>query len=133
MKLIRQYHEYGCIIACVAMLSGLTYKQAYSHIFPHKKPKKLRGIYVRDEFFNRLMKLGLKVRKVKPAKSYKENALVAVVHPIYAYPEGFHGVVWSKDSERFLDPYPTPRRYMKKHLPQRSYIDKSVHAWLIYR
>ncbi len=36
MKHIRQKHLAGCGVACIAMLTGLTYKQVLKHVYPKR-------------------------------------------------------------------------------------------------
>jgi len=131
MKLVRQKHEYGCVIACIAMITGISYDEALKVCLPNRKSgQKIIGVMVNNCFFKRISKLGFKFREVKPALSYKKDALVSILHPIYGG-NCRHMIIWSKKLKRYLDPFPNRNRKMKKQLPQKSYRENTIGAFVL--
>jgi hypothetical protein len=124
MKLIRvkQEHKNGCAPACIATLTGLSYKEALRAIYPWKKIKRWDYYGTRfSHILRALKKIGIKYKKRKPTlfSNIHFNSIILTDHPIYG---GYHVVVWDCMQQIILDPYVGYHRNgLKKHLPRKSY------------
>jgi len=125
-KLVRQQHNNGCVPAAIATITGIPYQDALKAVYHAKRPKEWdhHGTKHKD-MLRALDRLGLKYREryyLVPFSQLRSNAIIIVEHSIYGPPgHRSHVVVWDYEQQRILDPYPSPTRHMKRHLPQTSY------------
>ena len=108
MKRIIQEHPQGCGIACIAMLTGLTYAEAFSFM-------KVNGIIVHrhttqtKHIVKALRLADYKCRdRLKPlyGKDFRDIQTDAVLKVKNGSKYGWHWVVWDVRKQRILDPDP---------------------------
>lgn len=125
LKRIIQQHENGCVSASIAMLANVSYVQGVRLVHPFRKPWSPLGAN-REQRITALKRAGFKLRNRKwntPFTKLKHNALIVILTKSYDSNRifGFHAVVWDFEAQKIRDPYPSPRRHMKRHLPQSLY------------
>ena len=103
MKTVRQKDEIGCGIACVAMLSGVTYDEARKTLFPKGAVKRTSS----GKLFDALRKFGRKpvAKRMISLKHvdldhFADDCLVGAF-----LGSDRHWVVWDAAAKRIRDPY----------------------------
>ena len=122
MKRIIQGHTNGCFAACIAMLLGCSYIEAVRLVHPYRSTGSHLGVSDR-EIKVALKRAGLK-SKAKKRDLYnldrlEHNAIIIIDHPLYA--PALHAVIWDRERQKILDPYPRQGRRPNRHLPLKSY------------
>jgi Peptidase C39 family len=112
MRRVKQEHEMGCGVACVAMLASVHYRKAHE-VFDDKESAVKNGYFAPALRFV-LTRLGLRPsRRLKKFRGYdalKQNAILKV-NP-YNKGKDWHWVAWDARGNRILDPYEPPyKRY----------------------
>lgn len=113
LRRVEQYHDSGCFIACLAILKGISYEEAFKLIHPNKDFSQMErwdtvGLHP-YESIKRLEQLGLNPvrRPLKQLRNLRRTALL-IIQWKFA-PHLAHGVVFDAVSRKFLDPgYSTP-------------------------
>lgn len=125
LKRVVQQHENGCVSASIAMLANVSYVQGVRLVHPYRKPWSPLGAD-RETRLAALKRAGFKVRNRKwntLFSNLKHDALITIYtksyHPNRIF--GLHSVVWDHAAQKIRDPYPNPRRHIKRHLPQSLY------------
>lgn len=118
LKHIRQYHESGCFIACVAMLLHKSYDEVFKMVHPDKNINDI-GIYARpghgtvhaaltvDEQILRLPKLGIRVKPsiVRKISTIRRNNKTALIFIRWKNePWCGHVIVYDGVKNKFLNP-----------------------------
>jgi hypothetical protein len=133
MKRIVQQHTNGCVPACIAMLSGVSYLQAVRIVYPHRLSGNPLGAYY-DDVIRAIKAVGLRFytrSRIIPFEQLRHNALITIDHPIYGETD-HHAVIWDKEAQRIIDPYPKPGRKPGRHLPQSSYQKHAIEMIEVY-
>lgn len=143
---IRQIHSSGCFIACVAMLLGKSYEDAFALMYPGKSihDYDIRGLTSTDigkAASELLEKLGCSVKKstykqIKSLQKYSRKRALLIIRWRWGAPIGnqasdddpwmCHAVVFDPDTKKFLDPSGSLPRDMKdyqKQLDSVFYVD----------
>lgn len=116
---MEQRDDYGCGIACVAMICGVTYERCRSEFFPNKRADQIKDdrtlMVSGDQMMQVIRRFGY---SCVARAGFKEHKLPAIVFFDWQTPpHGTHAVVWDPFRESFLDPgydWPlSPARYMK--------------------
>ncbi len=113
---VQQQHDDGCVIACFAMLSGISYYEAY-------RTASLNGFIDPDKTVKmtfasaaKLLRLN-RFKCVEDITDFRKRRLPAIVMFKWFTTPDYHSVVWDPARKRFLDPaYP-------KSLGNNFYID----------
>jgi ABC-type bacteriocin/lantibiotic exporter with double-glycine peptidase domain len=101
MKLIRQKEKNDCAIACLAMVSGIPYDEAYTMLRSEKY------VWLRDlptprrYVFNALRELGMQYEIVYDGSFVDHRSMVFV-----RCDRSNHVVVYDAETRRILDPWP---------------------------
>jgi hypothetical protein len=108
LRRVEQLHGNGCFIACLAMLKGITYEEAFKLIHPDKDMAAI-SYYDRigltpEESIQRLEQLGLGPvhRPLRQLRNLRRTALL-LIRWEHA-PTLLHGVVFDASTKKFLDP-----------------------------
>jgi len=103
---IQQGNHYGCGIACVATVAGVTYARARHEFFPHvKKFKEGKHLAVSGEHMvNALRRLGFEAAIEDDFKKLKVPAIVPFKWVHLSKWSGVHAVVWNPFDRKFVDP-----------------------------
>jgi len=107
---VSQLHHDGCVVACFAMLAGVSYETAFKFCFPNLHfddpyPREMSML----ELARALRKFGIKT--IKTTKISKHRNKPFVISFDWKSGDGGHCVVWCPISKRFLDPgYPKTLR-----------------------
>ena len=122
MKTIKQQDEFGCVIACLAMATGKTYKQVRNEVarywdFMHKD-KLFDGMSSLDEALL-LYKFGYKSYTLNVSKRITRRRLISLLDgtpailsvPSLNYKGKYHAVYW--DGKKLHDPS-TKKNYTKE-------------------
>lgn len=112
MRLVRQVTPYGCGVACVAMVAGVSYWAACEAIFGPKPPRR-HSTYTAD-LRRGLNRLGINTTdRLKPLGGRSLTALaVDAIVKVNPRQDGWHWVIWDAQRQRILDPrHPSYRRY----------------------
>lgn len=137
LRRIQQVHENGCVPACVAMLTGLSYIQSCRIVHPYRRNWDRYGS-TPENVNASLKRAGFKIRqrnvkKIINFSQLKRNALVVLAHEAYGPPgHNLHAVVWDVQRQKILDPYPSPQRHLKRHLPLKSYQKSTIKITEVY-
>ena len=122
-----QSHENGCLPACIAMLLGVSYIKGVRVVHPYRTTKSHLGTYPeRLSSVLKRAKLKFRKRRLIPFKELKHNALI-VINTGY-----LHAVVWDYEAQRILDPYPSPKRKVKRHFTLDAYQKMATYVFEIY-
>jgi len=102
---VKQEDLHGCVIACVAMVTGITYEQARAKFhprrksFPHDCMKLMKST---DEAMAVIKKLGFNCEHLNGIKKYKRPAIAFFDWPP---PDSRrHAMVWDPYRQCFHDP-----------------------------
>lgn len=141
---VRQVHDNGCFIACMAMLTGKTYKETFSLLFPNQHPDNylFDGIVTYDVVktaTEMLQKLGCKAKKSKYkhvrsiVKKGRTHALLIIRWKDGAGygnkdPWMCHCIVFDFETKKVLDPgnhsdVPVNLKLYAKQLDTALYVD----------
>lgn len=113
LQLVSQKSYTGCFIACVAMLLGKTYDEAFNLLHPGKDPIAIsshgwRANSMEEKAHELLRKLGFKTHtgKYRKFNSYRErmkkNAIM-IVRWSFA-PSMCHCILFDAEAKSFIDP-----------------------------
>lgn len=102
IKKVKQLHVDGCFVACVAMLLGETYDNAFNEMFPGRDDG--WGDLPVEEASHVLERLGFKpVRsRARRIKNLRHDAVVVIKWK--EDPSISHSAVWSSKKRKMLDP-----------------------------
>lgn len=104
MKLIKQKHENGCGIACVAMIGNLSYNKAIKIVYPNGRPKKITGTNI-IELQCSLFELNLITKIYSPRVEFKIQDLKNDAILCYQdRPGAYHAIVWNAELKKIFDP-----------------------------
>lgn len=108
MQHVAQSRMDGCGIACLAMITGLSYRAAARAVFGAKRSS--RHVVDIDQLSRALKKLGY---RTKPTRSFRHKNAHAVIlgfwwTPWNPLPYEGHFVVYYPKRDEFLDPDPIP-------------------------
>lgn len=108
LRMVEQQHTNGCFIACLAMLTGKTYRQAFSLIHPDKDYDSI-GHYEPiglspEESIKRMEELGLgpDPRPLRNLVNLRRTALI-MIRWKYS-PTLLHGIVFDASTKQLLNP-----------------------------
>ena len=121
MERVIQQNENGCVSACIAMLTGLTYFEGVRITHPYRTPHSQLGS-TDENTLAALKRIGLRGYIRKPKRWLQElstNAILFIQHRLYL--PAIHAVIWDYESQKVLDPYPRKDRSPSRHLPFNSY------------
>lgn len=102
MKRIAQQHKTGCGIACIAMITGLTYRQVLKFVYPHRwfwqkvEPLELGPI---------LWSLDLEYCEVLGKQLWSPQTTYPAILIIGESNYQTHAIVWDPTTQSILDPY----------------------------
>lgn len=121
IKHVRQVHSNGCFIACMAMLTGKTYNEVFTFLFPDQDPNdyEFKGVLTYDvakTATDILKRFGCKSKPSKykkinsVIKKVRKNALVIVRWRMYpdevvseSNPSMCHCLVFDAETRKILD------------------------------
>ena len=133
---VRQEHSDGCFVACVAMLLGVSYLEAFKLVHPTRYVDEygygfagVEGMDPVADAFKILERLNLNPRlaNVKDMKYLRRTALV-IIRWKYS-PELMHAVVFNPVAKKILDPAYETASHMKRYADQMEaaiYISKAA-------
>ena len=116
LQRVRQDHYDGCFVACVAMLLGVSYLDAFNIVHPGRMTNELgyeyfsvlrAGIEHKDvpaAVFEILNKLNLKPKKARVQDIRRLRRLAVVLIRWKCSPTLMHAVVFDPKSKQLLDP-----------------------------
>ena len=112
MKYIKQKHKYGCAVACLAMLTDVSYEGALNYLYPKRKYRSKVAAIKQLETVKTLIELGFNPKVLYPDNllSIKTKALLV----IKGSPGYTHAVVWDPKSKMVLDPAISHFSYIKE-------------------
>lgn len=110
IKRIRQFHEDGCFVACLAMLLGETYSNVYAKLFPDRFDG--HGDIPLEQASYILESLGLKPvpSRARRIKNLRRDAVIVIRWK--DFPSLSHAAVWSSKRRKTLDPWKRYKRYV---------------------
>ncbi len=116
MRLIRQRDTTGCGLACVAMIGGITYRQAKQLIFPNATAKQRSFSTTKEQLQEALRGLGFQVadrlvRVPRDISRLRPSAILKV--NVKAGGSAWHWIVWDHKRQRILDPRVPPFRRLR--------------------
>ena len=121
MRRVQQRDERGCGIACVAMLTGQSYKTIREYMFPSGEVKRTRSKQLIEALNYYEAKLVGQDYFLMKGRSYRRLAFDAILR----VDSGYHWVVWDSKKGRILDP---ARKEPKRHYYEcTSYIQAIRH------
>lgn len=134
MKHIRQKHFLGCGIACVAMVSGMSYKQVLDFCYPLRWFwQRVRPIFIGAT----LTDMSIRHREVvghEYLNNITHTAILVVKHTEvekkWNWPfdgTGYHAVVWDPETHTVLDPG------LNASEPLRYYQERLVGYYIIFK
>jgi ABC-type bacteriocin/lantibiotic exporter with double-glycine peptidase domain len=102
-RYVSQPQSSGCFVACVAMMMGKTYQEAFKLVHPDRQEWDRADLHP-FAAIERLKALGFKVRyaQLKKLRSLKRDALLCIKWD-WA-PELGHAVLYDSEQKKFLDP-----------------------------
>lgn len=105
MRFIRQKHRYGCGIASLAMLTGLTYDQMLELVYPNRTPGSNLSAIQGAEHLGKIIQdvLGLKGKVIDPTKTSLSEIKVPTLVWLNDKHAG-HLVVWNPEVGQIWDP-----------------------------
>jgi hypothetical protein len=133
---VRQDHDSGCFVACVAMLLGVTYLEAFKLVHPNRELDEygygfagLEGMDPVAQAFEVLEKLNLNPRlaNVKEMRHLRRTAVV-IIRWKYT-PTLMHAIVFNPADKIILDPAYERASEMKRYAEQMDaaiYIKKAA-------
>ena len=97
--------EYGCFVACVAMLYGLTYQEAFCMVHPRRfQNSRLGGRITPDKAFQKLIEFGLEPRVIQIGTIWDLDQ-TALIWLRWTPRSGLmHSVIYEHKRARFWDP-----------------------------
>jgi hypothetical protein len=106
---VRQVHDDGCFVACVAMLLGDTYGKAYCEMFPDRYDG--HGDLPVENVPQVLERLGFKPvpSRARRIKNLRRDAVIVIRWR--DFPSLSHAAVWNSKKRKTLDPW---RRYKRR-------------------
>jgi hypothetical protein len=132
LERVRQIHGNGCFIACLAMLRGVTYEEAFKSVHPNRDPDKVDrwddSVALRfEDAINALVMQDLKpeLSKLRHLRNLRRTALL-IMRWEYE-PSRMHGVVFDAKTRKFLDPAwmrPDPINFYERQLDTVLYFNK---------
>ena len=106
LKHVAQGDSYGCAIACVAVVAGLTYERARAEMFPRRR-EFVNGHALRadeDQIRAALDRLGFKTSTVTNLAVNRGPVIVSFAWNPERRGGCRHAVVWDPFARRFIDP-----------------------------
>lgn len=126
LKLVAQKNHNGCFIACVAMLLGKTYDEAFQLLHPGKKPDEtyehgFRDMSMEATAHKLLQKLGFrsrtsKYRKFRTFQNRVNKNTIMIIRWAFS-PTLCHCIMFDAERKAFIDPsggYIVEGEYMLK-------------------
>ena len=130
LRLVAQKNHTGCFIACVAMLLGKNYNEAFRLLHPNKDVDLMyshgfRDMSMESKAHQLLQKLGFKTRtsKYRKFKSFQTRGNKHAIMIIrWSFdPTMCHCILFDADAKAFIDPgggYIVTSKYMLKRLQE---------------
>lgn len=116
MRIVHQRHSNGCAIACMAMLTGISYDSVFKAVHGKRnKPKEYPGLSL-EVILRTLDKLRINYRvsfDKKDWKNSKNNSMMVVDYgskPDKTFDHCRHAVVWNAANKSIIDPMPRNKR-----------------------
>jgi hypothetical protein len=133
---IHQVNESGCFIACVAILTGKSYYEAFQMLHPGKNIERFRDHNIIHESVEQgaienLQKIGIqarpsRLRRLKSLVRHGKKPAMLIMRWKDADP-GCHSVIFDPETKKILDPaffIPLKFRTYERHLVGLLYIDQ---------
>lgn len=100
MRTLRQRHKSDCFPTCLAMIMGISWKEAVKLTNPRRKKYEGYQTNVVNQMYPLLLELGFEPIRKNSLYSLPDSAIV-----LLAPTEGiFHTVIWDYEDQRIIDP-----------------------------
>ena len=134
MQFIRQKHWLGCGIACVAMVSGMTYRQVLKLVYPKRRFwQRVKPIFIGAT----LADMDIRYQEILGHEYLNNIAHISILivkhtdaEKRYNWPfagTGYHAVVWDPKTHTILDPG------LKTAEPLSYYQERMVGYYIIFK
>lgn len=132
------HHWSGCFVACIAMVTGTSYEQAFKLLFPKRRfeneyhgIRRMNPTAPANVAYLKMSALGLQPKRTNRVSFDKLNRTAIWIIRWSWSPELMHAVVWDHQTKTILDPaysLPLPIKEYEKQRDSVYYVEPKSHA-----
>jgi hypothetical protein len=137
LKIIKQIHDNGCFLACLAILKGITYEQAFQLVYPGRTMPPKDAIYREhdvalptEQALKLMPRFGLHLQKsnLRSVHSLRRRTSLILLR-WQVEPTQMHALVYDGEAGKILDPcydfFPVTLGDINNNLDSIYYVKKS--------